>query len=355
MNGDISGTAPIESIPPFKDRSAGLVVFGILTLLMGCLAGLFTLLILVAHALTVRAAMVKSPGPAAMPMSSVLFGVLIYGALAVAFAWLGIGSIMKRRWARALLLIFSWCWLIMGIFSCIGMAFVMPGMLKTMSSDGTPDPNHPALSPEAILTVIGVVSVTFVIIFVILPTVWISFYGSRHVKATAERLDPVVRWTDRCPLPVLAACLWLGLSVPGMLLMIPAYHGVAVFFGIFLVGWPGALFYLLIAVIWGYAARSIYRLERRGWWVVFIAICLLAISAALTFARHDIMEMYRLMGYPQAQIEQIQKFGLLSGNRMEWMTLGSMVPCLGYLLFIRKFLRDPSDGAKVLANPVGPT
>jgi hypothetical protein len=50
------------------------------------------------------------------------------------------------------------------------------------------------------------------------------------------------------------------------------------------------------------------------------------------------LEMYRLMDYPEAQIEQIQKSGLLVGNRMSWLMAFSMLPFLGYLLFIRKFL-----------------
>jgi hypothetical protein len=65
-------------------------------------------------------------------------------------------------------------------------------------------------------------------------------------------------------------------------------------------------------------------------------------SALLTFAQHDMMETYRLMGYPEAQIEQIQKSGLLVGNRMTWLMALSMLPFLGYLLFIKKFLRSKS-------------
>jgi len=65
-------------------------------------------------------------------------------------------------------------------------------------------------------------------------------------------------------------------------------------------------------------------------------------SVLLTYARHDVMEMYRLMGYPEAQIEQIQKSGLLIGNRMTWLMAFFMLPFLGYLLFIRKFLRRKS-------------
>jgi hypothetical protein len=82
----------------------------------------------------------------------------------------------------------------------------------------------------------------------------------------------------------------------------------------------------------------LYKLEQRGWWLILIALCVFMVSALLTYARHDVLEMYRLMGYPEAQIEQIQKSGLLVGNRMSWLMAFSVLPFLGYLLFIKKFL-----------------
>jgi hypothetical protein len=116
-------------------------------------------------------------------------------------------------------------------------------------------------------------------------------------------------------------------------------HGVMPFFGMFLTGVPGALFCLVIAAVWSFAAWSLYHLEQRGWWLILIALCVFMVSGLLTYARHDVTEMYQLMGYPEAQIEQIQKTGLLTGNSMVWITLFSMLPFLGYLLYIKKFLR----------------
>jgi hypothetical protein len=114
------------------------------------------------------------------------------------------------------------------------------------------------------------------------------------------------------------------------------------FFGIFLTGMPGAMLCLAIAAIWSYAVWSLYKLEPRGWWLILIALCVFMVSALLTYARHDVTEMYRLMGYPEAQIEQMQKTGLLIGNRRMWLMAFFMLPFLGYLLFIRKFLRHKS-------------
>ena len=77
-----------------------------------------------------------------------------------------------------------------------------------------------------------------------------------------------------CPLPVLAMCLWLAFSVAMMLLMPVTGMSVMPFFGMFITGLPGALFCLAIAAVWGLAAWWLYQLDERGWWLIFIALCI---------------------------------------------------------------------------------
>jgi hypothetical protein len=317
---------------PYKDRSVGLIIFGILTILLGCLAGLFILLMLAGQAMAARTT------GASAPFSTILPVISIYIVLAVALVWLGIGSIMARRWARALLLIFSWSWLGLGLFGVVMMAFFMRKILAGTSSG----PSHPGVDSSMIVGMMVGMFLVFGVLFVILPAVWTFFYNSRHVKATCETRDPATRWTDACPLPVLGLCLWLLFSVPMMLVMPLAGHCVMPFFGMFLTGLPGTLFCLAIAALWSYAAWLLYKLDMRGWWLILIAICVFMVSALMTFAQHNMLEMYHLMGYPEAQIEQMQKTGLLVGNRMSWLMLFSVLPFLGYLLFVRKFLSRKS-------------
>ncbi len=52
-----SSLAPVETaaLPDYKDRSTGLVIFGILTLLLGCLAGLFVPLMLFGQMMAAKA------------------------------------------------------------------------------------------------------------------------------------------------------------------------------------------------------------------------------------------------------------------------------------------------------------
>ncbi len=319
-------------LPDYTDRSTGLLVFGILTLLLGCLAGLFVPLMLFGQMMAA-----KAPNAPPVKHAAILPGMVVYVLLAVALIWLGIGSIKARRWARALLLIFSWSWLIMGVCMTAIMPFVMSKSLANLPPDAKT--GQPAMPPGAITGMVIGMTIFFGIFFVLVPAVWTFFYNSRHVKATCEARDPVTRWTDACPLPVLAICLWTWFAVPMMLVMPLTGMAVMPCFGVFVSGLPGALFCLVIAAVWGVAGWWLYRLDVRGWWLILIAMVLFMVSALLTYAHHDMIEMYQLMGYPQAQIDQIQKMGLFTGNRMSWFTALCSLPFLGYLLFIKKYLR----------------
>jgi MFS family permease len=322
------------STPPpgdFKNRKTGLVVFGILTMAMGGLCALIVPLMIFGLA---RAATTTGVHQS---LQGIFLMAALYGLVAVALIWLGIGSIMARRWARALLLIFSWCWLIMGVIVVAITAVMVPRIVDLVRS--VRPAGQPELPPSASLIFVLIPAVIFGVIFVVLPGVWVLFYGSKHVKATCETCDPVPRWTDRCPLPVLALSLGLALGAPMMLVMPLTNSGVFPFFGMFLTGLPGTLAYVVLAAVWAYSAWACYRLDRRGWWVIFASMIVFAISGAITYSLHDVAELYRLMNYPEEQIAQFQKFNVLNGSGMAWLTLLCMAPWIGYLLYVRTFFR----------------
>jgi hypothetical protein len=182
----------------------------------------------------------------------------------------------------------------------------------------------------------------FGVIGVLLPAVWIFFYGSKHVKATCEANDPVERWTDRCPLPVLAASIWTAFGAASMLLMATLYRGAIPLFGAFVFGPLGSALCVVLAAVWGYAAWALYKLNRIGWWVIVFGIIVFSVSAFVTYSHHDLVELYTRMGYPKSQIDLIQKYRFMNGQTMQWFTLGGTIPFLGYLLFIRRFLPKSS-------------
>jgi len=323
----LSGQIPL--LEPYKDRSSGLIIFGVLTIMLGCLSGLLSILMLVQAAFVANVA--GAPG-----VSRLLPAILTYIVLGVALIWLGIGSAMVRRWARALLLIFSWSWLVVGVLMTVVMLFLLPQIFQNASLPGP----AAGIASFFIFAVFGVG-------FVLLPGIWTYFFNSPHVKATCDARDPVPRWTDACPLPVLAVSLW-SVSFGGTTLcMTLTGNAVVPFFGTFLTGAAGSLLCVLLAAVWFYSAWSLYRLETPGWWLVLASLCLMMVSSIVTFARHDITEMYVAMGYSQLELAQIRKVGAAMQNSMIWFVCFWAVPWIGYLLFIKKYLGPRRVGQSV--------
>ncbi len=59
-------------------------------------------------------------------------------------------------------------------------------------------------------------------------------------------------------------------------------------------------------------------------------------GGAGTLLPHDV---YRLMGYPERQMEMMRQSGLMQGNWMAYLAVGSAVFLLGYLLFVTRYFR----------------
>jgi len=125
-----------------------------------------------------------------------------------------------------------------------------------------------------------------------------------------------------------------------MMLMMPlAYHSVLPFFGEFLTGTAGTAGYLVLVAIWAWSARALYRLDVRGWWLFVVSLLVFTLSHMLTYSRHNVMELYALMGYPEQQMEQLRKFNFVTSGMMVWGSLAFTLPFLGYLLYVKKFFR----------------
>ena len=124
-----------------------------------------------------------------------------------------------------------------------------------------------------------------------------------------------------------------------MVVMLPVYHGVMPFFGCLLSGLPGGTLILALIAVWVYCVWAIYHLRVAGWWIVLITFGVLVVSALLTFARVDLMDMYRLMGYPEQQIERMQRYSFFTGRNMLFFMSISSLPFLGFLLYVKKYFR----------------
>lgn len=271
-------------------------------------------------------------GPASGAPTSVRMmipAVGMYALLAVQFVWLGVGSILARRWARALTLVLAWMWLVIGIQALIMMCLWMPDMFNMAAQDQQ-------VPPQAMIVFQVVMLGTMGCIYLFLPGVFIVFYQSKHVKATCEFKDTHVRWTDKCPLPVLALSLMLGYGAFSMIFSV-SYGSVIPFFGILLKGVPGGLVTLAITLLFAYLAWATYRLKMMAWWTTFVVYVVFCVSSIITFSRVNMMEFYREMDFPEEQLKFIEQSGIVERMNMPLMVGVGFVVFVGYMLWVRRY------------------
>ncbi|MBN8246273.1 MAG: hypothetical protein J0L84_02375 [Verrucomicrobia bacterium] len=319
-----------------RDRSTRLILFGVLTVVFGGLS--LALVPLMFMSLLAGPA----AGGAGSRVATLIPGVMLYGGLGALLVTLGIGSILARRWARALLLIGAWSTLAVGLVATVSLAFLLPTLARQFMPPGGRQP-----PPGAVEAGLWGMLMGMGLLLVVVPALWVLVYGSRNVKATCEARNPSPCWTDACPLPVLAVALWIAAGVPWMVLTPVLYRGVLLFFGMFISGPAGALGYLILTVLWIVAAWWIYRLDLRGWWMLAVTLVVYGLSNILTYQRHSMAEMYALMGLLTPQVEALKGTSFM--NWMTWMTAASTVATLVYLIAIRRYFSphrssSPHDG-----------
>ena len=279
------------SAPEFKDRSLGLVIFGVIEILIGVFCALLVPLILVAGSLT-----------GTTDLRSTVPSMVLYTVVAAVFIWLGVGSIRARRWACELTLSLSWIWLVTGICSMVAGAWLVPAMLRGMSAISDLPPNFVFIMGLVVFGVIG-------FLYVILPGAFVLFYRSAHVIATCRARDRRPQWTDDLPRRLLTLVIVWAMAAVSVLMM-PAYGFVVPFFGVMLKGASGAAVWAAILAVcvvlaWGSARRAQW-----AWWGGVVAIILTTLSSVITAMRVDPADFILAMGLPEEQMV------LLSGIAM---------------------------------------
>ena len=313
----------------FKDRTAGLVAYGSVEILIG---GLCALLI----PLMVFAAFIPQPGGPAVGLRMMLPAVGVYTIAAVFFIWIGVGSILARRWARAVMLICSWLWLIVGVTAMVGWIWLMPNIFDNM-------PPGQQVPPGFVLVMQIVMGAITGCIYLVLPLAFVLFYQSKHVWATCRFRDPKTRWTDRCPLPVLALVILFAYGAFCML-WLPFYNCVIPWFGSFLEGPSGAAVVLGVAILEVYLVWGIYHCRVAAWWTALFFVTVGSVSALLTMAQTDLMELYQRMGFPEEQLDIMRQTGMVEKmSSAWWMGIPTIVVFLGYLIYVKRYFGLPEN------------
>jgi hypothetical protein len=297
---------------PARDRSRGLRVFGgiLIALGLGCLC--LTGLMLLGIALNTNARWEPA---------------ILYAAFAAACVVLGFGSIQGRRWARDLVLVGSAFALAFALLSAPFAIWMVGRILAAITRmHGT---------QETVGCVVTSTLVFMFAVFVSLPLVFVLFYARRDVRQTVERLDPVPRWTQAQPLPVLgAALLYAGVAAGALVALVdPALPTP----GGLVTGAPARLWVLAGGVVSAAIAWGLYRGKRSGW---VAAVALTVGGFLLSYFSLRELDFQQLQ---QAMADSEEGRELMSGVDLRPGLLAlvavSGILWLAYLFWIRKYFQ----------------
>lgn len=287
-----------QMVLPFRDKSSWLIVIGIVMLLAsimtGCAAAVTPLVLVLP----------QPPGqpPIPMVMSQLLMIAAMYAGLSIVLGSIGVGCLLKRRWARPLTLILSTHWLIIGFVSIISMIVTYPITVATLETEK-------AIPQSFVLISLGIGLAIGIGVMVVLPSFIIWVMKSGDVRLTLEHYDPQPRWTDRCPLNILGLSVTLWMA--GALIALGAIYAVLPIFGMLLTGWLAATISLSISILLVLAGYWVYQLQVRGWWVGLLALVLPPLAMIPSILVIPVTEMYRKFGTPQAQLDVVAQHATL--------------------------------------------
>jgi hypothetical protein len=322
----MSTAEPLTATSAYRDHSSRLTVLGAFQILLGCFCGLLAAFMGATRFLPVMREAQRGGPP------FFLQAMAFYFVLAVAFIWLGKGTMAARRWAWTLTVVSSWMWLIFGALGFVTSVFIVgPSTWAYTAEQG----KIPAQMFLAVRVMTGVFLACF---YLGLPSLFLVLTQHESVRATCVRRDPRIPWTDRCPMPVLVLALTLAFSISSML-SLAVFRFVVPMFGAFISGTAGAIAVALIAVILAYLAWGTYHLRMAAWWGTLLFGIAGSLSTAITFARADLAEMYRQQGFSADQVEMFQKMGLLE-MMPRWGLWGGLTGgavWVVYLLAVRRY------------------
>jgi hypothetical protein len=322
------------------------MIFGVIQIILGLLAAL-----MVPFALLGAFMSRLAPGGAIRP-GQLISGVATYAFASVALIGLGIGSMQVKRWARALTLVTSWYWLIGGTLATVLLTAELPVIVRgalAQAQKNAPDTPSADMSTGVMAVVLTLIIVVAAFFAVLVPIAFVVFYSRKDVAETCRHRDPVERWTDRTPLPVLGASVALFTGAVYMLLTgvtTPLFP----FFGRYLTGVPAAACFVVLAALDGYLAIALFRLQSSGWWIAILAALVRMVSMVLTFTRADMMQAYSKMGMSDAQLQMLNSNPMFRGHVLLWWGLISMLLFFGYLLWLKRYFKPPV-AAKAEALP----
>jgi hypothetical protein len=325
-----AGMSDVVALPPpsYKSRRGGLIVFGIAQIAFGLLAALMA--VLVASTLLIGG---HKPDASIPPPRAVAGVVPLYLAIACLLITLGAGSLMARRWARALTLVLSWMWLISGALGIVAFIAMSRSMFASLP------PEQAGARPF----VIGCTVAIFAIFGVLIPVLFVLFYRSPNVRATVEALDPVPRWTDRVPLRVLAFSCWMFFGAASVL-MSSAMYQVLPFGSLLLRGFAATGMMLAFVALSLFIAIGSLKLMPSAWWVALGMFVFGTVYSVVFMPRTNWEAWYSALGM-NADPRQMEILRAMYSGPFFYTWLAVLwMAYLAFLLYIRRDFFRMSNG-----------
>jgi hypothetical protein len=340
-----------QPAPGYRDRGTGLIIFGVAQIVLGLLTGLMIPLVVLGAFMSRLA-----PRGEAMRPGQYVFALTSYAFLSAALLALGIGSVRMRRWARALTLVCSWYGLITGFMVTVLLTAMLPVTMRTAMRAQ----QHAAGAPSAELSngimavVVTLIIVFFAFFLVLVPIAFVVFYSREDVEQTCRHRDPVERWTDRTPLPVLAASVALSVGA-AYFLVLSVTTPMFPFFGRYLTGLLGSAGMIALAALDGYLAVALFRLKFTAWWIAVITMAIRLVSMFVTYGWADLMQAYSKMGWSDSQLQVLNANPVIHSHIILWWSFVVMVGYFGYLLWLKRYFKTavPPTGSESLPGTSG--
>jgi len=308
-----------------RDRSTRVTIFGGLALLCGA-SGMALGLLQLALPLIVPP---SADAPGVDPAATVM-GMLTWTELGVVLAIVGVGALRGRRWARPVMLVLAWTWLIAGAVAAAWTWWSAADLVVLATAAMDPPPPDSVMS----LVALGLVGTTLVG-GVLVPAAFVWAFRDEDVRLTLERRDPHRRWTDGRPLPLVGMAIALGLAA---LVLVPsALRPVMPAFGALLTGGVGAVATVAGSATCATLAAGVYRRRRWAWWGTTLAVAGLGVSTAWTLLRQGPLPIYRALGYPDEQLRAMAGSTLARADVLVAGTVALTLLSVAYMATIRRY------------------
>jgi len=319
---EVNNVSSLLEDPKNRRTRKWLIFFGVIEVLMGAFSAL-NMLIWLFMLLYLPSG--KAETNPMLDKNMMVMFVMVFGAGAIFSTWMGIGSILARRWTRAIMMVVSAYWFVFGFLGSITTIIVTRGT-------SVAEKNH------INSTMLG--NLFMFVILVIFPAIFFLFYRSQNVKAICEQRDTVVRWTDKIPLPVLAVLLLLAYTSTAHLLSLFTSKHTLPFLYMIIKGYPAMIVAIVKVGIYAYLTVAIYKMKMSAWIATMIVTVLdfgLQTVSLLWVNESDYLSS---MGYSASQIQQMQSLVDLWRNpRMGLLLAASLILWIGYLLYVRKYFK----------------